>query len=264
MFSLSIWVSLLASLFAPPAPTVPLDAVAQRPLLLLVDEHQRPHVRIAWIGADKIEHVHEADLDYGWDGDRKPIGNNLSAYAAAGGTRLLKGAGHPKGAIVRFGFYKVEEGLLFFENVAADSVIDVQVSNIAMNQPATPRTETVVQHLKFSRDSLKSCRVPSDAWNLFNTVNPDDTMNGRIRAGYDARPGSLDGKDSSHGSAHAEVANDGTIRLHVRVPYALFRHIRDPWKRAIPGTFLEPIHFHLEMELLPEGVDPQPPAGTNN
>lgn len=224
------------------------------PGLLLVDAEQKPHVRVSWLGADGIEHLHEADLNYAWDGDRTPIGSNLSAYAAAGGTRLLKGAGHPKGAIVRFGFYKVEEGLLFFDQVGAESIIDVQVSGIRMNQPAEPQVQSIVQHLKFSRDSLKSCRVPSDAWNLFNTVDPSETLNGRIRAGYDARPGALDGSDASHGSAKSHVEADGSISMHVRIPYAMFRHIRDPWKHAIPGTFLEPIHFHVEMEILPEGV----------
>ncbi|GAB4382939.1 MAG: hypothetical protein Kow0022_01530 [Phycisphaerales bacterium] len=224
------------------------------PGLLLVDAEHKPHVRIAWVAADGTERCHEADLDYGWDGDRTPIGSNLSAYAASGGTRLLKGAGHPKGAVVRFGFYKVSEGLLFFDGVSAESVIDVQVSGIRMNQPAVPQVRSIVQHLKFSRDSLKSCRVPSDAWNLFNTVDPSETLNGRIRAGYDARPGALDGSDASHGSAECRVEPDGSISMHVRIPYALFRHIRDPWKHAIPGTFLEPIHFHIEMELLPDGV----------
>lgn len=226
------------------------------PGLLLVDSEQRPHIRISWVGGDGVERAHEADLEYRWDGDRVPIGGNLSAYAAAGGTRLLKGAGHPKGAIVRFGFYKVQEGLLFFEGVGADSVIEVEVRGIGMNQAAVPQAGSIVQHLKFSRDSLKSCRIASDAWNLFNTADAGETLNGRIRAGYDARPGSLDGAEPTHGSAGAWVEADGTITMRVRVPYALFKHIRDPWERAIPGTFLEPMHFHMEMEILPEGVEP--------
>ncbi len=226
-----------------------------QPALLLLDDAAKPHVRIAWHGADGVEHIHESDLSYGWDGDRIPIGANLAAYAAAGGTRLLKGASHPQGAVIRFGFYKVEEGLLFFDKVESDSVIDVQVTGIRMNQPAVPRTETIMQHLKFSRDSLKACRVPSDAWNLFNTVDPGETMKGRIRPGYDARPGALDGQPG-HGSASTKVEADGSISLHVRIPYALFKHIRDPWKKSVPGTFLEPMHFHVEVEILPEGVEP--------
>lgn len=233
--------------------------VPRQPALLLVDDARLPRVRIAWHGADGIEHIHESELSYGWDGDRKPIGANIAAYAAAGGTRILKGASHPKGAVVRFGFYKVEEGLLFFDQVESDSVIDVQVTGIRMNQPAVPRTQTIVQHLKFSRDSLKACRVPSDAWNLFNTVDPGETMKGRIRPGYDARPGSLDGRPG-HGSGQARIESDGSISLHVRVPYALFKHIRDPWKHSVPGTFLEPMHFHVEIEILPQGVEPEKPT----
>ncbi|KAA0216500.1 MAG: hypothetical protein DYG94_04950 [Leptolyngbya sp. PLA3] len=230
-----------------------------QPPLLLVDDASRPHVRIAWLGADGVEHVHESDLSYGWDADRKPIGANIAAYAAAGGTRLLKGATHPKGAVMRFGFYKIEEGLLFFDQVESHTVIDVQVTGIRMNQSAVPLTRTIVQHLKFSRDSLKACRVPSDAWNLFNTVDPGETMKGRIRAGYDARPGALDGQEG-HGSAWSQVEPDGSISMHVRVPYALFKHIRDPWKNSVPGTFLEPMHFHIEIEILPQGVEPEQPS----
>ncbi|MCL4219940.1 MAG: hypothetical protein KJZ65_01085 [Phycisphaerales bacterium] len=234
-------------------------AAPRQPALLLVDDASPPRVRVSWHGADGIEHIHESELSYGWDGDRKPIGGNISAYAAAGGTRMLKGASHPRGAVVRFGFYKVEEGLLFFDQVERDSVIDVRVTGIRMNQPAVPRPHTIVQHLKFSRDSLKACRVPSDAWNLFNTVDPGETLNGRIRAGYDARPGSLDGQPG-HGSGQAQVEPDGSISLHVRVPYALFKHIRDPWKSSLPGTFLEPMHFHVEIEILPQGVEPEKPT----
>lgn len=224
--------------------------------ILLVQPERHPHVRIAWVDARKIEHAYEADLSYGWDGDREPIGGNIAAYVAVGGTRLLKGAGHPRGAIVRVGFYKIQQGLLFFDGIGADSVIEVELSGVFMNQPAAARPETIVQHLKFSRDALKSCRIASDAWNLFNTVDPDETLNGRIRPGYDARPGALDGRGSDHGSAEAVVADDGSITLRARVPYALFKHIRDPWQHAIPGTFLEPIHFHIEMEILPQGVNP--------
>jgi hypothetical protein len=49
-------------------------------------------------------------------------------------------------------------------------------------------------------------------------------------------------------------SEDGTHRVRVRIPYALFRHIRDPWERDEPGTFLEPMHFHVEFEALPVEV----------
>jgi len=44
---------------------------------------------------------------------------------------------------------------------------------------------------------------------------------------------------------------DGAITMQARIPYELFRHVRDPWLRVQPGTFFEPQHFHVEFESLP-------------
>lgn len=53
--------------------------------------------------------------------------------------------------------------------------------------------------------------------------------------------------------------DERTFRLEAALPYALLRHIEDPWRVTTPGTFQEPSHFHLEVEVLPEGVAPQEP-----
>jgi len=42
----------------------------------------------------------------------------------------------------------------------------------------------------------------------------------------------------------------------VRVPYGMLRHLQDPWDSTLPGTFFEPIHFHMEAEVIPVGAQP--------
>ncbi len=69
-----------------------------------------------------------------------------------------------------------------------------------------------------------------------------------ITPGQDARPGVL---GAPAVSAHATTEPDGSITLDVEFPYAILRHVLDPWHSEIPGTFVEPIHFHFEVELLP-------------
>jgi hypothetical protein len=224
------------------------------PSLLLVESDHKPHISIGWTTDSGERRVYEADRVWGADADRTPIGGNISAYVAVGGTRLQKGAGHPKGAIIRVGFYKINPDALFFDGVTAASVIDVEMRGVRFNQPVMPMTRTIIQHLKFSREALVSCRIPSNAWSLYNTVNRHETLNGRARPGYDTRLGALAGENPGEGSATATVETDGTVTIRASIPYALFKHMRDPWQRAIPGTFLEPIHFHVEIEVLPEAV----------
>lgn len=234
----------------------------ERPGLLLVDAEQKPHVSIGWTAADGEARLYEGDRAWSADFDRTALGGNIAAYAAVGGARLKTGSGHPEGAIIRVGFYKIDQGASFFDDIAEDGVVRVEMRGVRFNQPARPIPRTVLQHLKFAREALVSCRVPSDAWSLYNTADPGETLNGRARMGYDTRAGALAGRKPGEGSVDASVEADGTITLWAEVPYALFKHIRDPWRRAIPGTFLEPMHFHVEVEVLPEGVaEGAEPAG---
>lgn len=247
-------VLLILALFVANLARFPQEEV-RTPVPLMVADDSKPHVLISWATADGRTRVLEGDRAWGADGDRTALGANISAYAAVGGTRLTMGAGHPKGAIVRVGFYKIDPGESFFEGIGAESVVRVEMRGIRFNQSARPIGRTILQHLKFAREALVSCRIASDAWSLYNTADREDTLNGRARTGYDTRPGALSGQKPGDGSATAVVEDDGSITLRAQIPYALFKHIRDPWLRAIPGTFLEPMHFHVEVEVLPEGVE---------
>lgn len=224
------------------------------PPLLLVDTEKVPRAGIAWTKADGRMAKFEKDLPYASDAERVAMGANVEGFVAVGGARLAKGAGHPQGAVVRVGFYKLDPTRAFFDQIAADSVIEVTLSGVVMNQPALPRQRTVVAHVKYALEAMKSCQISSDAFNLFLTSDASDTLNGRIRPGYDTRLGALSGRKPTDGVTELVREADGSITMKARVPYALLRHILDPWQRAIPGTFLEPQHFHLEFEVLPEAV----------
>lgn len=234
------------------------EAPPPKPSILLLNAEQKPHISISWETASGDLRVYQGDRAWGADADRTPIGANIAAYVAAGGLRLTNGAGHPKGAIIRFGFYKIDPDASFFADITASSIITVEMTGVHFNQPARPITRTAIQHLKFAREALVSCRVPSNAWSLYNTVDPTETLNGRARPDYDSRPGSLSGAKPTDGSVHTRLEDDGSITVRAEIPYALMKHIRDPWQQAIPGTFLEPIHFHVEIEVLPEGVPELP------
>jgi hypothetical protein len=248
MSLLVVLISLLAgwASWFQPGPTEP-------PALLLVDADHNPQVSIGWTTAEGEERLYEADRPWGADIERTPLGGNIAAYAAVGGTRLALGAGHPKGAVIRFGFYKIDAGASFFDDIAAEGVVRVEMRGVRFNQPARPIARSMLQHLKFAREALVSCRIASNAWSLYNTADPAETLGGRARIGYDLRPGALAGGPGL-GRATARVEPDGSITVAAEIPYALFKHIRDPWKHAIPGTFLEPVHFHVEVEVLPQGV----------
>ncbi len=222
--------------------------------LLLVESDYKPHISIGWTTGSGQRRVYDADRPWGADADRTALGGNIAAYVAVGGTRLQKGAGHPEGAIIRVGFYKIDPDALFFDGITSESVVEVEMRGVRFNQPVTPMARTIIQHLKFSREALVSCRIPSNAWSLYNTVNRSETLNGRARPGYDTRLGTLAGENPGEGKASATLEPDGTVTFRVSIPYSLFKHLRDPWQRAIPGTFLEPIHFHVELEVLPEAV----------
>ncbi len=250
MHTLLLWLSLFV------ANAIGLQQANDEKLpILLVQSDHNPHISIKWTTAAGEMHHYEGDRAWGADADRTPIGANIAAYAAAGGLRLTNGAGHPKGSVIRFGFYKIDPDLSFFADIGAESMIVVEMKGVRFNQPARPIHRTVIQHLKFAREALVSCRIPSNAWSLYNTVDPMETLKGRARPDYDTRPGSLSGKKPTDGRVTTKVEDDGSITIRASFPYALLKHLRDPWQRAIPGTFLEPIHFHFEVEVLPEGVE---------
>ncbi|MEQ8771032.1 MAG: hypothetical protein RIB60_11050 [Phycisphaerales bacterium] len=227
-----------------------------RPALLLVDPERTPRVEMSWQREDGGRVELEGDRAYSSDLGRTPLGENVSCYVAVGGSRLLKGAGHPEGAIVRVGFYKENGAKAFFDGLGAGGRVRVRLSNVAFNQPVDPQPATIVQHLKYAIEDLESCGLPGSARDQFTTVNPEETLNDRIRPGEDTRAGALSGEEGSMGTASLVREDDGTVTMEIEFAYPLLRHMSDPWQSDLPGTFLEPIHFHVEFEVLPKGVEP--------
>lgn len=227
---------------------------------VLLDESTQPRVVIAWEDGASERHELALRLPYGSDAQRTAIAPNLDAFVAAGGTRLSKGAGHPRGAVVRVGFYARDNNRPLFEGVTPDTIIEVRLEGVRFNQPVHALASSVIQHLKYDPAALESCGMPPDAREQFNIASPVDTLNDRVRPGIDARLGAFGDHGASLGDVRIEREADDTLTLVTRFAYPALRSLRDPWRQAIPGTFLEPVHFHLEFEALPMGVEPLDPA----
>lgn len=236
---------------APPATEIP--------RLLLVDAAAQPRVSVQWTDNRNTSHTLEGQRPYASDADREPLGENIVCYAALGGSRLTKGAGHPRGAIVRVGFYKADNAKPFFDNATKETEITVTLTGVRFNQPVDVSPDSLVQHLKYERGEMEACGLPGDAREQFNLASPTDTLNDRINPGIDTRLGVLDGSESSLGSTALTVEEDGSVTMRLTFRYPALRNLRDPWKSDLPGTFLEPYHFHAEFEVLPEGVAPLDP-----
>ncbi len=227
--------------------------------LLLVDSAHTPTVTIRW--KDKSDHVVEysAPRPYAADAAKTLLGGNIDCFVAVGGTRLTKGAGHPRGAVVRVGFYKHDKGRPFFSNITKDTAFEVTLGGVRFNQPVDVYADSILMHLKYDRGDMNACGIPGDAREQFNLASPHETLNDRTRPGIDARLGAFDGSEGALGSADLRVEEDGSVTMVLRFKYPALRNIRDPWKSDLPGTFLEPIHFHVEFEALPAGVRPLDP-----
>lgn len=253
-------------------------APAPRPTILLVDADHTPTVEIEWTNAGGDPTRHTGRFPYSADAEREELGGNALAFVAVGGTRLTKGAGHPRGAIVRVGFYKADPAKPWFSKITADTTITVRLTGVRFNQPIDADPRSVVQHLKYAPGDMEACGIPGDARDQFNTADPRDTLNDRTRPGIDARLGTLavesttdeaepipDPEPDQHttpalGTASITVRDGRTADLEITFRYAALRNLRDPWKSDLPGTFLEPYHFHVEFEALPEGTEPMPRA----
>ncbi|USN98105.1 MAG: hypothetical protein H6810_07900 [Phycisphaeraceae bacterium] len=236
------------------------------PPLLLVDTTHEPHVRVNWTDADGKAHKGDLDAPYTVDADRRPITDNLECFVAVGGTRLTKGAGHPRGAVVRVGFYKRDYGKAMIANVTKDTIFEVTLSGVRFNQPVDVYPQSIIQHLKYDPSGMQQCGIPGDAKEQLNLASPVDTLNDRIVPGRNASLGALAGgaDPATWGNALGAVAikteDDGSVTMTVRFRYPALRNIRDPWQSDLPGTFLEPIHFHLEFEAIPSGDQPLDPT----
>ncbi len=234
----------LAILFLGTLLAVPADAQ-----ILLADDTVTPHATISWVTTSGEKITLGADVGYTNPNQRTTLDHNVTCFVALGGTRLDKGVGHPKGAIVRVGFYKVDVRRPFFKDIAAGSNITVTLTNVKFNQDVMAMRHTVLQHLKYTDGDIAACGLDRKYANCFNTRSDDDMM-GQLVDGDDTRIGALDGSEESDGLADVESDAD-TVSLRAEIPYALLRHIQDPWQLTVPGTFMEPYHFHVEFEALP-------------
>ena len=228
--------------------------------LYLIDPSHVPHVKLGWTTADGEKVEMEADRPYASKYDRTHLGHNVDCFVAVGGTRIDKGVGHPKGIVVRVGFYKQDKKELFFEGLPADGSLHVELHNVLANQEGGPTPHTVIQHLSYVQEDIEACGLGRTSLDQFNTLDKREDLLGQLTE-VNTRPGALDGDtEKGHGSVKFVREEDGTLTLIAEIPYMLLRHIKDPWVRAEPGLFLEPYHFHIEFEMLPEGVEPLPLA----
>lgn len=227
-----------------------------RPTLLLADDSATPRVRLAWTSRDGEARRFAGDRQYGTDNDRTELAPNIDCYVALGGVRLSKVAGHPDGVIVRVGFYKQDPWTPMFDGIDHTRPIEVVLAGLRFNQPVDPNPNSPVQHLKYATEALASCGMPAGAREQFNTLDPTDTLNDRTVPGVDARLGVLGGAEDALGRVVISEEEDGSLTMRAVFEYAILRNLRDPWKSTLPGTFLEPVHFHIEFEVLPEGVEP--------
>lgn len=239
--SLPVFATVCTFFFADPGP------------LLLVDDSRLPQATIAWTQRTGKELALTMDRPYTAPEQRGDLGHNLECFIAMGGTRLDAGVGHPSGAIVRVGFYKTVNARPFFEQLADGSDIHIRLEGVYFNQPIAPRPETILQHIKYTTEDLAACGLGGESINLYNTASKTDTLAGKI-VPDSARMGIVNSDQPGAAKVDVRVEADGSLSLDATFPYALLRHVKDPWLRTAPGSFQEPTHFHIEVEVLPEEV----------
>jgi hypothetical protein len=223
--------------------------VCGTPPLLLADDSRVPQVVVMWPTRDGGEVRLQGDRRYRSPGDKRPLGHNIDAYIALGGTRVDRGLGHPDGATLRVGLYKREVRRPFFDGIADKAMVTITLHKAFMNQPVVPRPSTGLMHVQYMLSDLTSCGLDEDARNLFNTADAADPLLATVLPNS-ARPGSLDGGGVDRGEITTRVEEDGSVTVIWRFPYSLLRHIQDPYQRGTPGGFFEPQHFHVEIEVV--------------
>ncbi|MFG0241452.1 MAG: hypothetical protein ACF8R9_01570 [Phycisphaerales bacterium JB054] len=231
--------------------------------LLLADGTSVPHVRIAWTEGDGSRVEYSLDVPLTSTADRTVLGRNLEVFVALGGSRLERGAGHPDGAIVRVGLFKTDRDLMFFEDIANGSSVEIELRNVRFNQDVTPDPETLLQRLRYRVDDVEACGLTIDQTEMFNLASDHDDMGGSILPSQ-TRYSSLviesatgDGETAQRdGAARSAiwVEDDGSVSMDLVLPYRLLRHKGDPWALEVPGTFFEPFHFDVEFQVLPRDI----------
>lgn len=243
---------------APVAGEETADASA-RPGLLLADDDARPEVIVRWrAGGRTVERTGVYPFGAPVGGERFDE-SNLLGFVALGGVRLEMGAGHPRGAILRVGLVKADERRGLFPGIDPGSAVEIEVRGAGFNQPVRVRAGTGLVRLRYSLKDMEACALPDSASAQYLTARPDDTLGGMLRPGENASPGALAG-GPGQGQLDASVDADGSVRLHAVIPYALLRHLQDPWASDLPGTFFEPVIIQAEVEVVPVGVPDEAPG----
>lgn len=224
---------------------------------LLVDATVHPTVRISWPTRQGGTTTLSAPRAYLSAEERTPLGKNLESFAAVGGTRVDLAAADPRGHVVRAGFYKADKTKLLFEDMAPGGAVTIEMEGIRMTGAAECITESGVFHAKWDNPlGVLGCLPAPDQLNLYHTASVSDDLNGRINE-KNGRLGVLGVSGSS--PITSQVRGDGTLSIRAVIPYELFKHVTDPWMRSNPGDFSEPFHFHVEFQVMPRGVKPNPP-----
>lgn len=258
----------------PPAATPSERADRTLPNYLTIDPTEPVHIRVEWTTASGERVGHKSDRLFLSPGDHTPIGGNLSAFASLGGKRLEKGAGHPLGAIVRVGFYKVDNDRPLFEDIDPTSPVTITCSNIRFDRPVDIHHDSGIHHSMYDHMKIMAYGMSMKAMDTHNLVSTTDTLNERVVFGKDARPGALAPGSPLGGGFTIAEQPDGSYTLAATLPYPLFRHIKDD------GTLPEPIKdmnhetmirmMEEEMQGMsksderPDGTAPMNTPGTNN
>ena len=233
-----------------------LSVLKDRPTLLLVEQDQHPTATVSWV-RDREWHRFGKSMPFTAPTGGEPVGHNVKCYVTMGGSRIETGAGHPKGAVVRLGVTKIENARAFFAGIDPHTVIEFAIDGVRFNQPVKYHQGTGIMHLKYALGDLEACALPATARNQYLLSNPQDTLGGRVIPGENATPGALDGGEG-HGGFIIEIDEDDPtlVSMRIRVPFGQLRHLQDPWKSDLPGTFFEPVHMHAEAEFIPIHVAP--------
>jgi|GEM_PF-957275 len=230
------------------------DSQTPYPSILLVEPEKHPTVSLSWHSRSRGLVRYAAELPYNIDALRVHLDDNVEAFAAVGGTRISKAAGHPQGSVVKAGFYKNDPGAPWFSDIDTSMPITITVRGVRFNQPVDLHTDTALLHAKYAPEDLESCGLPGDARECFATGSLTENLNRRVRPGIDTTLGAL--ASAGDGSVTATQDSDGLVNYTFTFPYAMLRNLQDPWFSTLPGTFLEPYHFHVEFQVLKAGAEP--------
>ncbi|MFT5423151.1 MAG: hypothetical protein ACI89L_000925 [Phycisphaerales bacterium] len=225
-----------------------------RPSLLLVETENEPMISLSWYSHSRGFVRYSQRLPFAMDADRVPVGDNIEAFASVGGTRIVKSAGHPMGSVVKGGFYKLDAGKPWFDDIDTSRPITVTIAGVRFNQPVQAPTDTSLMHTKYAQGDLESCGLPGSARAGYATGSDLENLNGKVKPGIDTRLGAL--SDAGPGSAVSSIDSEGLVTVIATFPYRLLKNLQDPWASELPGTFLEPVHFHFEFEAIPADAEP--------